>query len=89
MRRFASATGNGPQAYLRYARVQHGKRLLETTSDPIDEIRRDAGYHDPAAFRRVFKQTTGLSPTEYRRAYGPRSAPPASSLGHREPHSRR
>jgi transcriptional regulator GlxA family with amidase domain len=73
-RRFASATGDGPQAYLRHARVQHGKRLLETTGDPIDAIRRDAGYHDPAAFRRVFKQTTGLSPSEYRRAYGPRRA---------------
>src|SRR5262249_49369287 len=71
-RRFASATGDGPQAYLRHARVQQGKRLLETTGDPIDEIRRDAGYHDPAAFRRVFKQTTALSPSEYRRAYGPR-----------------
>jgi transcriptional regulator GlxA family with amidase domain len=71
-RRFASATGHGPQAYLRHARVEQGKRLLETTGEPIDEIRRDAGYHDPAAFRRVFKQTTGLSPSEYRRAYGPR-----------------
>jgi transcriptional regulator GlxA family with amidase domain len=71
-RRFASATGSGPQAYMRRARIQHGQRLLETTSEPIDEIRRGAGYHDPAAFRRVFKQTTGLTPTEYRRAYGPR-----------------
>jgi len=69
-RRFAAATGDGPQAYLRQARVQYGKRLLETTGDPIDEIRRDAGYHDPAAFRRAFKQSTGLSPTEYRHAYG-------------------
>jgi transcriptional regulator GlxA family with amidase domain len=91
-RRFASATGDGPQAYLRHARVQHGKRLLETTRDPIDEIRRDAGYHDPAAFRRVFKQTTGLSPSEYRRAYGPRRAADStalgSSIGHEQPFSR-
>ena len=80
-RRFASATGSGPQAYLQHARVQHGKRLLETTSDPIDAIRRDAGYHDPAAFRRAFKQTTGLSPSEYRHAYGPRSAADAPARG--------
>jgi transcriptional regulator GlxA family with amidase domain len=71
-RRFASATGHGPQAYLQHARIQHAKRLLETTSDPIEEIRRGAGYHDPAAFRRAFKQATGLSPNEYRGAYGPR-----------------
>src|SRR5215472_5204628 len=80
-RRFAAATGDGPQAYLRDAHVQRGKRLLETTGDPIDEIRRDAGYHDPAAFRRVFKQTTGLSPSEYRHAYGPRRAADPTALG--------
>ena len=71
-RRFATATGSAPQAYLRQIRVQQAKRLLETTSDPIDEIRLSAGYSDPAAFRRAFKQTTGLSPNEYRGAYGPR-----------------
>jgi transcriptional regulator GlxA family with amidase domain len=73
-RRFLGATGHGPQAYLLHVRIQHAKRLLETTSDPIEEIRRQTGYHDPAAFRRAFKQTTGLSPTEYRQAYGPRRA---------------
>jgi len=71
-RRFESATGRGPQAYVQHARIQHAKRLLETTNDPIDEIRRGAGYHDPAAFRRAFKQATGLSPSQYRGAYGPR-----------------
>ncbi|HLZ29045.1 MAG TPA: helix-turn-helix domain-containing protein [Chloroflexota bacterium] len=71
-RRLATATGSAPQAYLRHTRVQYAKRLLETTSDPIDEIRRCAGYSDPAAFRRAFKQTTSLSPNEYRGAYGPR-----------------
>ena len=45
-------------------------RLLETASDPIDQVRRSVGYADPAAFRRVFKQATGLSPSGYRDAYG-------------------
>jgi transcriptional regulator GlxA family with amidase domain len=48
-------------------------RLLETTSDPVDQIRRRAGYNDPAAFRRVFKDATGLSPSGYRDAYGLRN----------------
>lgn len=73
-RRFAAATGRGPRAYLRHARVQHAKRLLETTGDPIDQVCRRAGYSDPAAFRRVFKQVTGMSPTSYRDAYGLRPA---------------
>jgi transcriptional regulator GlxA family with amidase domain len=72
-RRFAAATGGGPQAYLQHARIQHAMRLLETTSDPVDQIRRRAGYNDPAAFRRVFKDATGLSPSGYRDAYGLRN----------------
>ena len=43
-------------------------------SDPIDQIRRRTGYGDPAAFRRIFKQTTGLSPSSYRHAYGLRNS---------------
>ena len=50
-------------------------RLLETASHPIDQVCRRAGYSDPAAFRRVFKQATGLSPGAYRDAYGLRSRP--------------
>jgi len=74
-RRFAAATGRGPQAHLRHARVQHAMRLLETTSDPVDQVRRRAGYSDPAAFRRVFKDATGLTPSDYRDAYGLRNGP--------------
>jgi transcriptional regulator GlxA family with amidase domain len=73
-RRFAAATGHGPQAYLQHARIQHAMRLLETASDPVDQIRRRVGYNDPAAFRRVFKEATGLTPSGYRDAYGLRTA---------------
>jgi transcriptional regulator GlxA family with amidase domain len=71
-RRFTAATGLGPQAYLQLVRVHLAQRLLETTSDPVEAIRRAAGYADSAAFRRVFKQITGLGPSEYRRQYGAR-----------------
>jgi transcriptional regulator GlxA family with amidase domain len=74
-RRFAAATGRGPRAYLQHARIQHAVRLLETVSDAIDQIRSRAGYTDPAAFRRVFKQATGLSPSRYRETYGPCNGP--------------
>jgi transcriptional regulator GlxA family with amidase domain len=72
-RRFTAATGHGPQAYLQQVRVRHAQRLLETTSDPVDGIRRASGYQDPAAFRRVFKQATGVSPNAYRSQYGPKT----------------
>jgi transcriptional regulator GlxA family with amidase domain len=51
---------------MQLVRVHVAQRLLETTSDPVESIRRAAGYGDPSAFRRVFKQITGLSPSEYR-----------------------
>ena len=69
-RRFAAATGGGPHAYLQHARIRHAMRLLETDSEPIDVIRQHVGYSDSAAFRRVFKEATGLSPSGYRNAYG-------------------
>lgn len=72
-RRFAAATGRGPRAYIQHARVQYARRLLETAGDPVDQVRRRAGYSDPAAFRRVFKHATGLSPSGYRDAYGLRA----------------
>ena len=58
------------RAYLQHARIQYARRQLETAGDPVDQVRRRAGYDDPAAFRRVFKQATGLSPSGYRDAYG-------------------
>lgn len=46
------------------------RRLLETGDSPIENIRRQVGYRDPTAFRRAFKEQTGLAPSEYRDRYG-------------------
>jgi transcriptional regulator GlxA family with amidase domain len=71
-RRFLTATGRTPAAYLQHVRITHAKRLLETTSDSIESIRCATGYLDPAAFRRAFRTVTAMSPTAYRHAYSPR-----------------
>jgi transcriptional regulator GlxA family with amidase domain len=71
-RRFTAATGLGPQAYLQLVRVNLAQRLLETTSDPVASISYAVGYGDTNAFRRVFKQVTGLSPSDYRSQNGRR-----------------
>ena len=78
-RRFAAATGRGPQAYIQHARIQHAQGLLETGSDPIAWVRHRVGYSDPAAFRRAFKEATGLSPNRYRDAYGTTLTPVADA----------
>jgi len=71
-RRFKTATGQTPRGYLQRIRIQAARRLLETTTDPVDHLRARVGYGDPAAFRRAFTQATGLGPRAYRHKYGPR-----------------
>ncbi len=66
-RRFSTATGYSPIAYVQHMRVEEAKRRLERTSEPVDSISYAVGYEDPASFRRLFKRTTGVSPGVYRR----------------------
>ena len=68
-RRFRRATGYSPARYLQHLRVEEAKRLLERTDHPVDVISWDVGYEEPAAFRRVFRRLTSLSPGEYRRKF--------------------
>jgi transcriptional regulator GlxA family with amidase domain len=75
-RRFKTATGQTPRGYLQQIRIQAAKRLLETTTDPVDHLRARVGYGDPTAFRRAFTQATGLGPRQYRQKYGPQRHEP-------------
>jgi transcriptional regulator GlxA family with amidase domain len=68
-RRFTSATGLTPIAYVQRLRIEDAKRRLERTDAPIDEISWQVGYEDPAFFRRLFKRTTGLAPGAYRKRF--------------------
>jgi YesN/AraC family two-component response regulator len=56
-----------PMAYLNRFRLRQSRRLLESTSRDIGEIASAVGFSDSAYFSRVFKQETGMSPTEYRK----------------------
>jgi transcriptional regulator GlxA family with amidase domain len=68
-RRFASATGLTPIAYVQRLRIEEAKRRLERTDAPIDEISWRVGYEDPAFFRRLFRRITGLAPGAYRKRF--------------------
>jgi transcriptional regulator GlxA family with amidase domain len=68
-RRFVSATGLTPIAYVQRLRVEDAKRRLERTDAPVDEISFQVGYEDAAFFRRLFKRTTGLAPGAYRKRF--------------------
>jgi len=68
-RRFKVATGVTLIDRIQHLRIEEAKRLLEEGTLPFDEISYAAGYEDASFFRRLFKRTTGLSPSQYRRMF--------------------
>lgn len=61
-----------PGQLLQKTRMEEAVRRLRETNDSIATIALDCGYSDQSAFTRQFRQTTGLTPTEYRGACGQR-----------------
>jgi len=70
-RRFKAATGSSLIEYLQNLRIEEAKHLLESGKMPVDNISVSAGYEDPSFFRRLFKRSTGLTPSQYRRMFQP------------------
>jgi transcriptional regulator GlxA family with amidase domain len=65
-RRFKAATGDSPLTYVQRIRIEAAKRDLESEVLNADEIAHRVGYEDAGFFRKLFKQSTGLTPKEYR-----------------------
>lgn len=55
--------------YLTKLRIDKAKELLRTTSLKTYEVADEVGYEDAHYFSLIFKKGTGISPTEYRKAY--------------------
>ncbi len=70
LRRFSSATGLKPTQYVQNVRIAKARESLELTQQTVDQIAWSIGYEDPAAFRKVFKKLTGVSPNTYRMRFG-------------------
>ena len=68
-RRFQSATGRSPIDYVQALRIEEAKQMLETSSDPVEDISAEVGYQDSAAFRRTFRKLSGTTPADYRRRF--------------------
>jgi len=71
VRRFKRATGDTPLNYLQKLRIAAAKRLLEGDHRTMQEISGAVGYQDVAFFRSLFARHTGVSPSAYRRKFGP------------------
>lgn len=68
-RRFKAATGASVIDYLQNLRIEEGKRMLECTDLPVEEISAAVGYADASFFRRLFKRLVGITPSAYRRMF--------------------
>lgn len=66
-RQFTERIGIPPKKYLLNKRIERAKELLESTNAGIFEISNSIGYDDQFYFCRIFKKTTALSPSEYRK----------------------
>jgi two-component system response regulator YesN len=60
-------TGKNFSSHLVGCRIKKAQALLRTTNDSIDDIAEKVGYPDYFYFIKVFKKTTGISPTCYRK----------------------
>ncbi len=68
---FKHETGIKPGQYLKQARLRKSERLLRSTFMSIKEIINETGLPSIGHFARDFKRAYGLSPGDYRDAYGP------------------
>lgn len=78
-RRFKRATGNTLLEYHQRVRVEAAKRELERGVLTLVQVADAVGYADPKAFRKVFQQATGMTPSAYRdHFHGPAATAAAS-----------
>lgn len=69
VRRFKQVTGITPIEYLQHTRVEAAKKLLLQTRKQMTEVILHSGYNDPKAFRKIFRKTVGMTPSEYREKF--------------------
>lgn len=68
-RRFREEVGMPPGQWLAQQRVEHARRLLETTDLPVDQVAAHAGFGTAVSLRQHLSATIGVSPTAYRQAF--------------------
>jgi AraC family transcriptional activator FtrA len=71
-RRFRSATGASPAAWLLRQRLAAALPLLESSDEPVEHVAARVGFPTPAAFRRHFARAYGLPPSAWRRSFAER-----------------
>lgn len=80
-RQFHAVTGTSPLRWLLHHRVIVAQQHLETTDLPIDQVARSVGFTNAVSMRPHFHQTVGISPLQYRQAFGGRGRTPPGHVG--------
>lgn len=64
---FKGVYGNSVYAYQKEYRLQLAQKLLTETDSTIAEIAHQIGYENPNKFSSAFRQSLGMTPTQYRK----------------------
>lgn len=69
IRRFKTATGDTPFKYIQKIRIEIAKRIIESERKSFGEIAYQVGYEDVNAFRKIFVENTGITPSAYKKKF--------------------
>ena len=64
-----SAKGCSFKTYLNEVRIQTSKEYLKNTKLNVSEIAFKVGYNNVSHYNRVFKQSAGMSPSDFRKKF--------------------
>jgi transcriptional regulator GlxA family with amidase domain len=70
-RKFFDELQTSPGRWIREKRLEAARKLLETTPLNVSEICFAVGYQDVPSFSRLFSESTGMSPGEFRKQLQP------------------
>ncbi|GAA4774894.1 helix-turn-helix domain-containing protein [Streptomyces sanyensis] len=73
-RRFRAQLGTTPLAWLTAERLALACRLIERGETGVEAVARRSGFGSAARLRVLMRRETGLSPSDYRRRFGPQPA---------------
>ena len=63
---FKKVTGQSYENYVKNLKIDKAKLMLLRTSEPISLIAEKCGFTDQRYFCKVFRESSGVLPTEYR-----------------------
>jgi AraC-like DNA-binding protein len=69
LRAFKQTFGATPHQYLTARRMARAQQLLAVTEMPVTEIGLEVGFSSLGSFSWLFRQRTGASPEQFRRAH--------------------